>query len=67
MKDLDLTKTCFICGEDQTVRVDKLDYGKWVGGELIQNAMPYLTSGERELLISGYCNSCFDNLFKDDD
>ena len=29
--------------------------------------MPYLSTNDRELLISRYCGDCLDALFKDDD
>jgi hypothetical protein len=36
----------------------------WLSGSLpIQDAMPYLTDGERELFLSYTCNDCFNNLF----
>jgi hypothetical protein len=34
-------------------------------GELIQRAMPDVSEDERELLISGVCGQCFDELFKE--
>ena len=43
--------------------VNEDDYTSWENGELIQNAMPYLSADERELLISGTCGTCFDNMF----
>ena len=39
------------------------DYTSWENGALIQTAMPYLSADEREVLISGMCGPCFDNLF----
>ncbi len=39
------------------------DYKAWENGKVIQDAMPYLTPGEREVLISGTCGSCFDKMF----
>jgi len=38
----------------------------WKAGALIQRAMPNLSAAERELFISGYCNSCFEAIFADD-
>jgi len=43
--------------------VNEDDYTSWENGELIQTAMPYLSAGEREVLISGMCGPCFDNMF----
>ena len=59
--------TCAMCGESHCVAVNESDFYAWKGGKLIQDAMPYLSVGERELLISHTCDSCFDTLFGDDD
>ena len=42
---------CKFCGKIQAVNVDEERYKKWVGGELIQRAMPDLNAFEREALI----------------
>ena len=54
---------CIRCGESQHIAARTADLDAWIGGELIQNAMPYLSAGEREILISGVCETCFDNMF----
>ena len=46
--------------------VSNHDLKRWEDGELIQDAMPYLSAGERELLISGVCGKCFDKMFEED-
>ena len=33
---------------------------------ITQDAFPELSAGEREFLISGYCNTCFDEVFADE-
>ena len=59
---------CRKCGDAKTMLVKKTDLQAWKnGGEYIQTAMPYLTVDERELLISGTCGPCFDNMFPDED
>ena len=63
-----MTKTivavdCVQCKETHHLTVGAADLDTWNNGELIQNAMPYLTAGEREILISGVCETCFDNMF----
>lgn len=37
----------------------------WEDGLLIQDALPELTPGEREILITGTCSECFDKMFHD--
>jgi hypothetical protein len=50
---------------DLTVNVEK--FVSWQAGELIQDALPELSLDERELLISGTCGACFDELFPEED
>jgi hypothetical protein len=35
----------------------------WQSGEYIQDALPMLNAGEREMLISQTCNDCWADLF----
>lgn len=58
-----LSAQCRICGEVHELKVYIEDFARWRNGEVIQNAMPYLTPGERELLISGTCDKCFHQMF----
>jgi hypothetical protein len=55
---------CEMCGQYYTIFYNREDMISWLSGSLpIQEAMPYLTAGERELFISGTCSTCFDFLF----
>lgn len=55
---------CVYCGQITIVFYNKEDMNNWLSGSLpIQDAMPYMTAGERELFISGVCGPCFDFLF----
>ena len=56
---------CPFCGKRQYVTVEQEDYAKYVGGELAQKAFPYLTPAKREIIISGICEECLDNMFKE--
>lgn len=51
---------CFDCGKEVMVNVNVKDYVAWKRGALIQEAMPYLTADEREILISQICGECYD-------
>jgi len=55
---------CISCFNNFPVVVNPLDIELWNGGELIQDAFPYLTDSERELLISHVCENCFDKMFE---
>ena len=59
MNIIKIETMCPVCGKKQFVRVKSDDYDKWENGELIQIAFPYLTSNERETLITGICDNCF--------
>lgn len=54
---------CFTCNNVFEIAVNKNDYYAWKRGTLIQNAFPYLTADDRELLISHTCGKCFDAMF----
>ena len=59
-----LWATCNKCKDQVEMAVNVDDYASWENGELIQNAMPYLTADEREVLISGICGPCFGGLYR---
>lgn len=42
-------------------------WDKWRGGELIQDAFPYLTNAQREFFISGYPEELQDEFFGKDE
>ena len=54
---------CKFCDHAQEIRFVRADYERWRAGSLIQNAMPYLTPSEREMMITQTCNSCWENMF----
>lgn len=56
--------TCRDCGKVFTIRFNPEDMRRWQAGELIQNAFPYLTAGERELLKTQICDECWEKMFK---
>lgn len=65
--DLILDVKCRLCYKDYVVFLMKDDYFSWLSGDgFIQDILPYLSSGERELLISSTCSDCFDKLFPPD-
>ena len=60
-----INKVCPLCKKTNSVTVNTEDYEKWRAGQLIQRAFPYLKPDEREILQSGTCPTCWDELFKD--
>lgn len=57
--------TCRSCSKGFSVTAPTEGIERWRSGELIQRALPSLSSAERELLISQICEPCFDALFED--
>ena len=62
-----VTRACQLCHETKEIHCTDEQYRRWLDGELIQRAMPDVPKGERELLISGICDQCFDRIFPEDD
>ena len=54
---------CIKCAEPQHITVGQADLDTWQSGTNIQNAMPYLSADDREILISGICGECFDKIY----
>lgn len=58
-----VTLPCIVCGKTHTFSLSADAYSRWQNGEFIQNCFPSLSAGDREVLISGTCESCFNKLF----
>lgn len=58
-----IRKPCVFCGVVWACNYPTKGYDKWMGGELIQKAMPTVPSTSREFLISGICPECQDRMF----
>ena len=56
--------SCNACNESHVLKIAVDDFISWKEGAFIQDVMPYLTVGERELMISGICESCFNKMFE---
>lgn len=55
---------CRLCHNEYEIECNKEDYDKWKSGKgYIQDILNYLPADQRELLISGTCGKCFDELF----
>ena len=59
---------CKHCGVEYNIIADRNDMKAWLSGEkYIQDALRYLSWAERELLISGTCNTCWQQMYGIDD
>jgi len=54
---------CPMCGETHLITVPIEGYARWQNGACIQDAMPELSADDREMLISGICPRCWDDMF----
>lgn len=54
---------CRLCSATFHFRADAKDINAWKSGELIQNALPYLSLVQRELLKTSTCGTCWDEIF----
>lgn len=62
-----LSITCISCKVEHSIDVHPADMERYKNGVHAQNAFPYLTEDQRELLISQICGTCFDAMFEGDD
>lgn len=54
VKGVIVTKICKTCGQVIDIEVNKIDYDRYKAGLIkVQDAFPYLTADEREMLITG--------------
>ena len=67
MRKIVIEVRCPFCGHVSVLGVSKEDYFAWRSGELAQNCFSYLDPSEREIIISGICLKCQDDVFGSDD
>lgn len=60
-----ITRKSMLTGEERTLDlpVTEEQISRWQAGELIQNAMPHLTAGEREFIKTGITDEEWDAEF----
>lgn len=58
---------CQTCKVRYTFDIDPEDYYAFRHGTFAQSAFPYLTPGQRELMVSQTCDTCFNRMFPPDD
>lgn len=54
---------CPFCGKVTTLNVPADGFIAWQNGSLVQSAFPDLSAEDREVLISGICRNCQNNIF----
>ena len=62
--DKEIVTHCVNCNDKHLLTVNGFAFSMWKARRtLAQNAFPHLTIDERELLISGVCGKCFNEMF----
>lgn len=64
-KEVCVVTSCPFCGRANEIEVNEMDYFDWDDGMSAQDAFPYLSAEEREMLISGICPTCWNKTFND--
>ena len=65
-KEVCVITVCPICGRGNEVEVNENDYFDWEDGISAQIAFPYLSTADREKLISGICPTCWNRMLPPD-
>jgi hypothetical protein len=65
METIKFSVKCVECNKEIGLEVPIEGYFKWLDGTHIQTALPDLAPELRELLISGICPKCWDEMFAD--
>jgi hypothetical protein len=58
-----VTVICRMCAHEYSFTVITAHLLDWQHGKLIQDAMPELSSAQRELLMTSTCEECWDKMF----
>ncbi len=58
---------CRHCDAVHELTVNVEGFVSWQSGKYIQDALPELSAGERELLISGTCDECWQRFLPEED
>lgn len=68
MSKITIKGTCPRCQRDWEVTVDEANYQSFKEGDMLaQRAFPELSPAERELLITGFCDDCWQDMFPPED
>lgn len=65
--DRQLICECRLCQQQSIIEVREPDFEAWKAGKLIQDAFPYLSRPDRELMISRTCVRCWEEMFGEPD
>lgn len=60
---IQISKKCIMCNTVHYMTLDADKVKRWRAGEKIQDVWPEMSPDEREVLISGTCPKCWDELW----
>ena len=63
-KFVQFSERCRRCGKTVVYNVTEVAYDAYMNGAHVQDAFPEVSPGDREVLISGLCEDCWDKIFK---
>jgi hypothetical protein len=61
------TLPCLGCGESTWLTVTEEEFARIQAGEHIQRVLPHFSAEDRELLISGTCPDCWEEMYAEDE
>jgi hypothetical protein len=67
METMTILTQCPDCGHGEDIVVNERDYFRWRSGMFVQDAFPYLSADEREMIKTGICPDCWDLYLSDID
>lgn len=63
---IEVSNMCPFCGKTHSFKTDTSEFKKGLDayndGSQVQNTWPSLTPSQRELMISGICDECWNNM-----
>lgn len=62
---VEITRVCIKCMKKKVFNLNATAVKAWQSGSFIQDVFPFMSAGDREMLISSICSQCFDDMFKD--
>lgn len=54
--------TCPFCRKRTSIEIDEAAYRDYQNGAKVQEAFPTLTNSQRETIMTGICDGCWENM-----
>ena len=64
---LEVVCVCPFCGRQKEVELTMDQFTRWRAGASRQLVAPELSANDREALISGICDTCWNNMFGEEE